>query len=275
MSEDPTMPPEEDTVDGVVPKSLGAVRHKYKQAAYRHLKKILKENLEEKPSNCAHNLVRVMPNGARAGLCRCKEMEDDDWAGICDDRFTPSQPESCGHFDVRQSKDEIKTDFREFLETAPLHQIAAKYPDLAPLLWILGQEAPGREEVEIEDWEPGEEVRVEIYDKILTAENAEEAQFVVEAISDLERGSQGLRETIGKLEVERDRAIEKADSKQAERDAIQEENRRYNEALKEARADRDMWREKAEAEALPEPPELPAPTGLKGILWRWLTETKP
>lgn len=274
MSEDPTMPPEEDTVDGVVPKSLGAVRHKYKQAAFRHLKKLLKERLEECPSNCVHNRIRVMPNGARAGLCRCLEMGDDDWAGICDNRFTPSQPESCGHFDFQQTKDEIKTEFREFLDTAQLHEIAARYPDLAPLLWVMGNEAPGREETDVEDWEPGEEVCVEIYGKVLTAGNAEEAEYVVEALSDLERGNRGLREKVEKLEgVEEElAATEKAHNEALE--SRDQEIERYHKALEEARSERDEWKHKALV-AQPEPPDLPAPTGFKGVLWRWLTETKP
>lgn len=32
---------------------------------------------------------------------------------------------------------EIKSEVKEFFQTAPLHEIAAKYPDVAALLWVL------------------------------------------------------------------------------------------------------------------------------------------
>jgi hypothetical protein len=65
---------------------------------------------------------------------------------------------TCPLFELRLTKEEIKADFKDFLSTAKLHEIAAEYPDMAALLWVLQEEAPGRE-VEIpdnEDWQPTE-----------------------------------------------------------------------------------------------------------------------
>jgi len=271
MNNDPTMPPEEDTEDGVIAQSVGSIRHKFKQAAFRHLKVRLANELSERPSNCVHHSVRYMPSGAPVGLCRCSEMSDDDWPGVCDDRLTPEQPEKCGHFDTSRTKDEIKDDFREFLATAQLYAIASKYPDLAPFLWVLGEDAPGRE-VEVGDWEPNDEVRVEIYGHILTAEDAATAKRAILAVSDVERESRGRQERVG--ELERDLAETEAAHKEALKrcDILDEEITRYKIAMTEARDERDEA-VMSLAESASANPDPPVPTGFRGWLWRWLTRT--
>jgi hypothetical protein len=271
MREDPTMPPDEDTEDGVLAQSAGSIRHKFKQAAFRHLKVRLATELSDRPSNCAHHSVRYMPSGTLAGLCRCSEMSDDDWPGVCDDRLTPEQPEKCGHFVSSRTKDEIKDDFREFIATAQLYEIASKYPDLAPLLWVLGDDAPGRE-LEVGDWDPGDEVRIEIYDHVLTADDAETAEAVVEILSDIERRAEGLRQQV--VWLERDLA-ETEEARDAERKRAEELQERVDALIAENGklvAQTESLRDECKKRGLTIQP--PVPSGVRGVIWRWLTRTE-
>ncbi len=73
-------------------RSQGEIRHKLKQAQFRHLKR---------------ELLKRLPAG-------------EDW-----------NPE-----EVTQ----IKSETRAFFSTAPIHEIAQKYPDVAALLWVLGEQ---------------------------------------------------------------------------------------------------------------------------------------
>ena len=268
-TEDIPEEPSEDVPDMSLPHTIGAIRQKYKQARFRHLKAALKEGLVVKPSHCVHNRVRVAPGG-RFGMCRCFTVDDENWPGVCDDEATPTMPEECGFFDYDRDKDQIKADFRDFLATSPLHEIAGRYPDLAPLIWVLGEHVPNRDE-DVGDWEPGDEVRIEIFDVIVAAENADDAQQAVEHLSNMERGARGLRERAERAEAKLERAEDEADRKRAERDAIEAENKTLR---------TDLAKAIAEAEALrvelsrPKPEaELPAPQGgwLRTWLWNWLT----
>jgi len=87
-----------------------------------------------------------------------------------------------------QTKDAIKEEFRQFLASAPLHEIASEFPDLAALLWVLDGEAAGRDiTVEEENWEkkvPTFPVAVEegLLLEARTKEDAEEATFVLRDI---------------------------------------------------------------------------------------------
>jgi hypothetical protein len=119
-------------------KSDGAIRHKARQVAYRHLKRRLQEQLDS--------------------------------------------------HDPSLTKETIKEEFRQFLATAPLHEIASEFPDLAALLWVLDGEGAGREiEVEEENWEkksPVFPVTVEegLVLEAKTKEDADEAEFILRDI---------------------------------------------------------------------------------------------
>lgn len=135
-------------------KKAGAIRHKLKQAAYRHLKRRLEAELRPHPDNCVHNQLLHHPKiisqgGSPTGICVCPDQEPADrlcdiaWGGI-------GRAQKCPLFLAPTDKDSIKDSFRDFLASAALPQIAAEYPDLAALLWVLEDEAPNRE-VEIEE----------------------------------------------------------------------------------------------------------------------------
>ncbi len=77
--------------------SVSKVKHKLKQVKYRHLQKELKASYKLDPICC--------PN--------CQQ-----------------------YFRIR-TKEIIKKEFNDFMETASRAEIAVKYPDVAALLWVL------------------------------------------------------------------------------------------------------------------------------------------
>lgn len=129
--------------------SPGAIRHKLKQVIYRHLKRKLEQELAEVPENCVYNDT-VMDPYSQANdrfpvpihVC----IHSDVGERLCDPRWGGNEKASgCPYFQVQQDKDSIKESFKEFMRSAPLHEIAAEYPDVAALLWVLDEDAPDRE----------------------------------------------------------------------------------------------------------------------------------
>jgi len=140
-------------------KTVGSIRHQLKQVSFRHLKKQLEDALRPRPVTCSFNAVVAHPDLIAAdkgpcGMCIHPEQEGDRlcdaaWGGI-------EKAKGCPLFLAKSSKDDLKEEFRDWLSTATLAEVAAEYPDMAALLWVLQDEAPNRE-VEIaddEDWQP-------------------------------------------------------------------------------------------------------------------------
>lgn len=138
------------------------IRQKLKQVKYRYLSKLLTAKLAPRPSNCLHNGTLDVPEKEPPlHICTLK-LDDGSWnGGICDEEHDGlERAKQCPHFCPRQSKDEIKADFRSFFDTAEYGQIAYLYPMAAGLIWALGDEV---DEPEGElDPEPTEEPASEV-----------------------------------------------------------------------------------------------------------------
>ena len=62
---------------------------------------------------------------------------------VCDDRCGGDLvARDCSYFEATKSKDDIKVAFKDFVENATLGSIAAEYPDMAALMWVLTSNAP-------------------------------------------------------------------------------------------------------------------------------------
>lgn len=126
-------------------KSEGAVRHKLKQVRYRHMKQAIEVGLTPSCTSCRHmkRLIR-----GRIESVACLRLLDSN--GIVIDLMQPSDLGfmECGgeSFISLQDKEDIKTSFATELATMRLPDIAARYPDMAALMWVLGiSEAPDEE----------------------------------------------------------------------------------------------------------------------------------
>jgi len=129
-------------------KSEGSIRQKLKQAKYRHRQKFLEKALKRRPCNCKHNrTLSNVPNPFPYrgwGFCSLYIHEPEEWQGvICDERIdrTNLAPE-CPKFEFALDPDELKAAFRERFDASSIGEIAAEYPDVAALMWVL-EEAGG------------------------------------------------------------------------------------------------------------------------------------
>lgn len=123
-------------------KSRKAIEKKLVQVRFRHLKKALRTGLSRKPENCLYNAKLgkgAKPDSPRVGVCMFKVSEGSGPRGVCDECFGgQNRAADCGDFEPRQDVADIRKDFENFLSTASKGEIAFHYPDLAALLWTLG-----------------------------------------------------------------------------------------------------------------------------------------
>lgn len=130
-------------------RSEGAIRHKLKQVKFRHLKARLQETLGRRPTNCQFN---GSPPGAQLRVCMYGCHEPSKWqAVVCDERQDGlEQASTCPYFQPVSTKEAVKADFHRELGGMTLPQIAYHYPDLAALLWVLGEETAGQDDLDVE-----------------------------------------------------------------------------------------------------------------------------
>jgi len=127
-----------------------AIRHKLKQAAYRHLQRELKHTLRRRPHTCIHNFLLGVQPGVEVGICttgnfknRICDAKVGDYGGMDGVAWAKICPSWTPFHEKEQIKIAIKDRIAELLVAEDRGPLAEKYPDLAVLAWIL--DAPGKE----------------------------------------------------------------------------------------------------------------------------------
>jgi len=120
------------------------IRQKLKQVQYRHLKKLLEANFRQRPCNCAYNEVHLPRNshhGKPVGLCMFSAEDPEDWQGvICDEELGGvALARECNLFRPHKTKLEIKAEFHDLMTNADIGTVAAQYPDIAAMMWVLDE----------------------------------------------------------------------------------------------------------------------------------------
>ena len=118
-------------------RSEAEIRQKLKQVCYRHLQKILRNGFKKLPQNCTcHSLQKV--GGQLVGVCRAKM--DDPYIVLCDAGHEESLKvaRECPVFEFAMDKEKVKAEFKELMGQK-LSEVAAQYPDVAALRWVLGE----------------------------------------------------------------------------------------------------------------------------------------
>jgi hypothetical protein len=131
-------------------KSVGAIKHKLGQVRFRHLKKRIEAELRPLPDNCLYHTVlpkhhtlgvRGVPiEHPAVGVCIYgATVNDTGWPlSPCDVRVDDgARARSCEKFCARRTKEGIKEDFQEKLDSMTLPEVASLYPDMAALIWVL------------------------------------------------------------------------------------------------------------------------------------------
>jgi len=117
----------------------GQVKQQLKQVAFRHLQRRLRENFRRRPESCCHNCPMLLDGETSVRVCGLLTSEGKPRNIPCDSRL-PGGPElarDCSLWEPLQSKDDIKRAFADLLRSEDRGFIAAQYPDIAALLWVL------------------------------------------------------------------------------------------------------------------------------------------
>lgn len=138
-------------------KTSGAIKHKLNQVRFRHMKKRIESELRQSPGNCLYNAVVPPPPGVKGAqgvsLCLYGAGEPTTWEPtFCDERVDGGErAKGCSTFCAIRTLDEVKEDFRQDLEKMTFPEVAAVFPDMAALIWVLGEEdVPVAPEVRVE-----------------------------------------------------------------------------------------------------------------------------
>jgi len=161
------------------------VRQKLKQVKFRHLKRELSERLQVAPRNCDHN-KRLEFEGREVGFCSLRQT-------LCTEEHGPDLSQDCLDFSCRYNKDQIKEEFTTVMES-PIHEIAAKYPDVAALTWVLSENP-------VTDFLPGSTLVGSIQGVLIWADSESEATIASQQISSLVDAGSLLKDSHEKIDV--------------------------------------------------------------------------
>lgn len=114
-------------------KPEGAVRQKLKQVRFRHAKRELDDALTRTPATCEHNAVLDVPGVGEVGMCSLTR------GVVCDAGRGADLAPGCATYSCKYTKEGMK-EVLEAAFTAPIPEVAAKYPDAAALMWVLTDE---------------------------------------------------------------------------------------------------------------------------------------
>lgn len=115
-------------------KSQADIVQKLKQVQFRHAKREIESRLAVASSNCVHN--RLSGTVGACGSEGCPRYNQP-----CDDRVERVAL-SCGFFEPMHTPDEARVQVKRFFKESPPSEIAAKYADVAALLWVLDGDRP-------------------------------------------------------------------------------------------------------------------------------------
>jgi len=112
------------------------VEQKLRQVRFRHLKVYLNEKLKRAACNCEFS--GCYPQGTEA-TCAHAALLDVPYR-ICDSRFGGDKiAQVCPHFQAKLGVEQYKEEFRQLM-TRSRAEIAQRYPDIAALMWVLGED---------------------------------------------------------------------------------------------------------------------------------------
>lgn len=123
--------------------SPGQIRQQLRQVIFRHLQRELRNNFKDTPESCKFNqFTAINGSSERIGVCRFDKSAADGVQSprgkVCDSRVAGCllQARTCKCFCSVRTKDEVKSEFQTFM-ASDRGTIAARYPDVAALMWVL------------------------------------------------------------------------------------------------------------------------------------------
>jgi hypothetical protein len=112
----------------------GQIRQQLKQVLFRHLQRELRQNFKRCPEGCQHNRIRYLGGEQGLGICGLDPKQ----LLICDQKLGGDiQAQTCPKWQALRSKEQIKTEFRALIASGDRGRIAARYPDVVAMMWVL------------------------------------------------------------------------------------------------------------------------------------------
>lgn len=133
-------------------RSQGNIRQQLKQVIYRHLQRRLRSNFKQRPDTCRHNRQIPLGEESYVSLCGILSPSGEPRNVPCDSRIPgcDAMARVCPLWEPTSSKEEVKASFYALLHSGDRGLIAAEYPDIAALMWVLDDpaEVPSVQEIE-------------------------------------------------------------------------------------------------------------------------------
>lgn len=128
--------------------SSGKVRQRLKQVLFRHRKKYVEDGLKRRPCNCIHNAdARVLDDKVpkqTVRLCLYQVEDRSKWNNVvCDESLGGvAQAERCPYYECKHSVKDLEALFNTVVGIDGTNaEFSKHYPDVAALLWVLGQDS--------------------------------------------------------------------------------------------------------------------------------------
>ena len=116
----------------------GQIKHQLHQVQYRHVQREIRTSISKKPENCSNNGLVVL-NSRNVGIC----LLDNDGYKPCDSSYNGgNRAKGCQVFECKNNPLEVKNQMVSFFNDSPIETIARNYPDVAALMWALGDPHP-------------------------------------------------------------------------------------------------------------------------------------
>lgn len=131
-------------------RTKGQVKQQLKQVVFRHLQKVLRGKLKQSPATCRYNRELSLSPGSEVHLCGVLNSEGVPRHVLCDARLDActEMARECPLWEPIRGKELLKSDFHKFLRSGDRGKIAARYPDIAALMWVLDNpEMPSESEI--------------------------------------------------------------------------------------------------------------------------------
>lgn len=132
------------------------VKQQLKQVTFRHLKKLLVENFKQRPDTCCHNREAVLDEDSDTVVYLCGHVNAEGVPRnvVCDARVAGclAMARECPLWAPLKTKQQVKDEFNEIVQSSNRGLIAKRYPDIAALMWVMddpnGDEVPSEQDLE-------------------------------------------------------------------------------------------------------------------------------
>ena len=123
------------------------IRNKIRQVIFRHLQYLLSHALRQRPQTCTHNASKTLQLNVEVRVCQCPAAGSP-YDQVCDIRIGGvEKAKACAFWGAIKSRELLRQEFQvkmdRLIHAPDRGPLAAEYPDVAALIWVLGTAEDG------------------------------------------------------------------------------------------------------------------------------------